>query len=118
MAIINDNDMFRKPRPDTLKADLTSKVSRCAVCMRRRITETVRRPPPPSPQIYYPELTELERRSDFPQSVPQPQPVPQPVPQSRPPPRIRQRPANINRPRRPYRPRRPIPDRSPVTSIG
>lgn len=31
--------MFRKPSQQTLKADHTSRVSRCAVCLRRRVTE-------------------------------------------------------------------------------
>lgn len=31
--------MFRKPQPQTLKADHTSRVSRCAVCVRRQIIE-------------------------------------------------------------------------------
>lgn len=31
--------MFRKPQPQTLKADHTSRVSRCAVCLRRQVIE-------------------------------------------------------------------------------
>lgn len=39
LATINDQEMFRKPSQQTLKADHTSRVSRCAVCLRRRVTE-------------------------------------------------------------------------------
>lgn len=37
LAVIEDYAMFQKPRPQTIKEgmDLTSKVSRCAVCMRK-----------------------------------------------------------------------------------
>lgn len=31
--------MFRKPRQQTLKADLTTRVSRCAVCLRGRLQQ-------------------------------------------------------------------------------
>ena len=39
LTIIKDGDMFRRPIPQTLKTDHTSRVSRCAVCLRRRVTE-------------------------------------------------------------------------------
>lgn len=39
LATIKDYEMFRKPLQQTLKTDHTSRVSRCAVCLRRRITE-------------------------------------------------------------------------------
>lgn len=39
LATIEDFEMFRKPVQQTLKADHTSRVSRCAVCLRRRVTE-------------------------------------------------------------------------------
>lgn len=37
LAVIEDYAMFQKPRPQTIKEgmDLTAKVSRCAVCMRK-----------------------------------------------------------------------------------
>lgn len=48
LATIEDYAMFRKPRPETLKAGfLTSRISRCAVCIRRRYDA---RPPAPPPQ--------------------------------------------------------------------
>lgn len=67
LATIQDNEMFRKPSQQTLKADHTSRVSRCAVCIRRRVTEdthgrafTLNRrvhyppaPPPRYPPNYY-----------------------------------------------------------------
>ncbi|XP_017766424.1 PREDICTED: collagen alpha-1(IV) chain-like, partial [Eufriesea mexicana] len=39
LATIKDYEMFRKPQPQTLKMDHTSRVSRCAVCLRRRLTD-------------------------------------------------------------------------------
>lgn len=39
LATIKDYEMFRKPLPQTLKTDHTSRVSRCTVCLRRRVTE-------------------------------------------------------------------------------
>ncbi|KAJ8867208.1 hypothetical protein PR048_031003 [Dryococelus australis] len=36
LATINDYDMFRRPRQQTLKAQQTSRISRCSVCMRRK----------------------------------------------------------------------------------
>lgn len=39
LTIIKEYEMFRRPIPQTLKADHTSRVSRCAVCIRRRVTE-------------------------------------------------------------------------------
>lgn len=39
LATIKDYEMFRKPSQQTLKADHTSRISRCAVCLRRRVTE-------------------------------------------------------------------------------
>lgn len=58
--------MFRKPRQQTIKdgMDLTSRVSRCAVCIRRRSPD--RRPPivlpqPPS-EIYRQRFRNLEAR--------------------------------------------------------
>ncbi|KAB7504339.1 hypothetical protein Anas_05028 [Armadillidium nasatum] len=38
MATIEEEDQFKKPKPQTLKAgDLTTRVSRCTVCMRSRV---------------------------------------------------------------------------------
>ncbi|XP_071576981.1 collagen alpha-2(IV) chain-like [Temnothorax nylanderi] len=42
LTTIHDEDMFRKPLQQTLKADHTSRVSRCAVCLRRRVTEVLK----------------------------------------------------------------------------
>lgn len=42
--------MFRKPRQQTLKADLTTRVSRCAVCLRGRSQNLPRRYPQNQPQ--------------------------------------------------------------------
>lgn len=39
LTTIRDNEMFRKPQQQTLKTDFTSRVSRCTVCIRRRVTE-------------------------------------------------------------------------------
>lgn len=39
LATIKEHEMFRKPLPQTLKTDHTSRVSRCAVCIRRRMNE-------------------------------------------------------------------------------
>uniref|UniRef100_A0A1E1WAL7 Collagen IV NC1 domain-containing protein n=3 Tax=Pectinophora gossypiella TaxID=13191 RepID=A0A1E1WAL7_PECGO len=36
LSTIDDNKMFQRPEQQTLKSDQVSKVSRCAVCMRRR----------------------------------------------------------------------------------
>lgn len=49
LATIQDSEMFRKPRQQTLKADLTTRVSRCAVCVRSRAPDH-RRPPVPRPR--------------------------------------------------------------------
>lgn len=54
--------MFSKPIPQTLKpGNLTSKISRCAVCLRRQIDSSVQQrfnpyypPPPPSEINRYP----------------------------------------------------------------
>lgn len=48
LATINDNEMFRKPRQQTLKADLTTRVSRCSVCLRGRLRDEPPREPPTS----------------------------------------------------------------------
>lgn len=40
LATIKDYEMFRKPLQQTLKQDHTSRVSRCAVCRRQRVTES------------------------------------------------------------------------------
>ena len=49
MATIELNEQFKRPRQQTLKAgELTSRVSRCAVCMRNDIRRTI----PPSPGSY------------------------------------------------------------------
>lgn len=48
LATINEHEMFRKPRQQTLKADLTTRVSRCAVCLRGRTQQYRPRPPPPA----------------------------------------------------------------------
>jgi len=42
LATIRDEEMFRKPQQQTLKADHTSRVSRCAVCLRRRVIDDSR----------------------------------------------------------------------------
>lgn len=42
LATIRDDEMFRKPLQQTLKADHTSRVSRCTVCLRRRVTEVLK----------------------------------------------------------------------------
>lgn len=42
LTTIKDYEMFRKPIPQTLKTDHTSRVSRCVVCLRRRVTEDVK----------------------------------------------------------------------------
>ena len=39
LATIKDHEQFRKPLQQTLKTDHTSRVSRCAVCIRRRVVE-------------------------------------------------------------------------------
>lgn len=39
LATIREDEMFRKPLQQTLKADHTSRVSRCAVCIRQRVSE-------------------------------------------------------------------------------
>lgn len=44
LATIRDDEMFRKPLQQTLKADHTSRVSRCAVCIRRRVVTEVLKP--------------------------------------------------------------------------
>lgn len=43
MAVIEDGDQFKTPRQQTLKADQTSKVSRCSVC-RKKPNIRVQRP--------------------------------------------------------------------------
>lgn len=48
LATIKENEMFRRPTQQTLKTDHTSRVSRCTVCLRRRIVES---PPALSPFI-------------------------------------------------------------------
>lgn len=53
--------MFRKPRPETLKSGFTQKISRCAVCIRKRI------------QLYRPVTTPIEVPSEINRPV-QPQP--------------------------------------------
>lgn len=51
LATIEDYAMFRKPRPETLKAGfLTSKISRCAVCIRKRYNTPIPIEPTPIPQ--------------------------------------------------------------------
>jgi collagen type IV alpha len=64
LATIEDYAMFQKPRSETLKAGfLTSRISRCSVCIRRRYTpRSYQQPTPPSeinrppyyPGQYYP----------------------------------------------------------------
>lgn len=47
LSVIEDHEQFKKPRPQTLKADQTSKVSRCTVC--RKMDRSFRaRPTQPS----------------------------------------------------------------------
>lgn len=48
LATIKDYQMFKRPEQQTLKADHTSRVSRCAVCLRRRPAEGNRLRPVPS----------------------------------------------------------------------
>lgn len=69
LATIEDYAMFRKPRPETLKAGyLTSKISRCAVCI-RRIYNT---PPTPPPQYQRPPYNPNYRANYQPPSYPPP----------------------------------------------
>lgn len=35
MTVIEDSEMFKRPKPATLKADQTSKISRCSVCRKK-----------------------------------------------------------------------------------
>lgn len=48
LATIEEYAMFQKPRQQTIKAglDLTSRVSRCSVCIRRRTIVGTATPPP------------------------------------------------------------------------
>lgn len=65
LATIEEYEMFSKPRQRTIKdgMDLTSKVSRCAVCIRSRVRNAIpeRRPiiTPPS-EIYYRQQQQLK----------------------------------------------------------
>lgn len=64
LATINDHEMFRKPRPQTLKADLTTRVSRCAVCLRGkpRPEEPIEAPRPRDPYSGFPEPGAIHRQ--------------------------------------------------------
>jgi len=75
LATIHDEDMFRKPQQQTLKADYTSRVSRCAVCIRRRVIEeridrrvlkpfTANNERPPS-NIFYPQPPSPHYPTDY-----------------------------------------------------
>ena len=57
LATIKDYEQFRKPLQQTLKADHTSRVSRCAVCQRRRVSEE------------YEERLKPLRENRYPQSI-------------------------------------------------
>lgn len=61
MAIIEDSEQFRKPRPMTLKSDLTSKIGRCSVCARRRTGDYENRQPLPPRRVVLPDPSELIR---------------------------------------------------------
>lgn len=88
LTVIEDSDQFRTPRQQTLKADQTSKVSRCSVC--RKIDRSFRvRPSTPLPNasaLLQRELEINQPRGDIP-FVPIAQP-----PQFLPPPPRRRRP--------------------------
>lgn len=59
LTVIEDSDQFRTPRQQTLKADQTSKVSRCSVC--RKIDRSFRvRAPTPLPSASALSQRELE----------------------------------------------------------
>ena len=57
--------MFRTPVPQTLKADHTSRVSRCAVCIRRQITEDTRLKPQNSNGHRYPPSNINDRNPEY-----------------------------------------------------
>ncbi|KAG5893434.1 hypothetical protein JTB14_017874 [Gonioctena quinquepunctata] len=80
LATIEDYAMFRKPRPETLKAGfLTQKISRCAVCIRRFNRDRV--PTVPSEINQYP-----QRNRPATYVPPQRYPTPTQKPIYRPPP--------------------------------
>lgn len=65
LATIEDNSMFKKPRQETLKAGyLTSRISRCSVCIRRRynVVSTSQDPRLPPPEVRLPPRRYPERR--------------------------------------------------------
>lgn len=92
LTVIEDNEQFKKPRQQTLKADQTSKISRCTVCRKmdrsfrtranlpnasalsQRDPETFnpipQRPPPPPPSYGN------TNSDEYPYVPPQPQPPP------------------------------------------
>lgn len=85
LTVIEDHEQFQRPRQQTLKADQTSKISRCSVCRKKDRTFRSSRPSTPlpnasallqrEPEVYPP-------RGDIPF-------VPYNQPQTAPPPRRR-----------------------------
>lgn len=77
--------MFRKPRSETLKAGfLTSRVSRCAVCSRRRYLRPGNQNPPP--QLPPSEIIRPQSRSQYPPERVSPSETIRPQPHSQYPP--------------------------------
>lgn len=82
LSVIEDSEQFRTPKQRTLKADQTSKVSRCSVC--RKIDRSIRvRPAIPTPALAFTQREqEISRRGDIP-FVPFAQPLQQQTPAPR-----------------------------------
>lgn len=90
LSVIEDSEQFRIPKQRTLKADQTSKVSRCSVCRKVERTSRVPRPIPTPALAYTQREPEVSRRGDISYS---PQrgdvsyaPLAQPLEQQAPPP--------------------------------
>lgn len=96
MAVIEDSEQFKRPRQQTLKADQTSKVSRCSVCRKKPNIRIAR----PAAQLPRESLAFSSREPEqyIPQSrYDQPAPPPSRYDQSAHPPRRRPQQRNRNR---------------------
>jgi collagen type IV alpha len=86
LTVIEESDQFKKPKQQTLKADQTSKISRCTVC--RKVERAFARARPASPFNNAEAFSRSETYAP-PPSPPQPQRNYGPPPQQQPAPRRR-----------------------------